>query len=167
MSRIAFALLLSVVAGSAQAGVVFTPAEGPTCRDYSKPMFGHRVCPGPGNYVMGFTDEGNIAGVSIGPRSRAPYKLDVVSQFRGAGRVFGPRVEWHTDNGKPRAAILRIWRISTIPSDREKEVQELEVFAINGVISCTFATVEATQPNANSKAAAFAEEAMLHHCIER
>jgi hypothetical protein len=167
MRRIVFALLFSMLAVSARAEVIFTPTQGSACQDYSKPESGYWTCQGPGGYVVGLMDEGNVAAVAIGPRSGAPRKLDIVSQFRGAGQVFGPKVEWHTMNGKPHAAALRVWRLSTIPTDHEKQLQELHVFSIDGVNSCVFATVDAEQPDANIKAAAFGDEAMRHRCIVR
>lgn len=52
-----------LLAGHAAADVRYTPTNGPTCKDYSKPQFGHWVCPGPGGYAIAFSDEGNIAGL--------------------------------------------------------------------------------------------------------
>jgi len=161
-------LLLSIFATPVQADVIYTPTMGAVCRDYSKPQFGHWVCPGPGGYAVGFSDEGNMAGVAIGLRSSAPYKLKNVSQFRGAKKVFGDKLEWHVVNGMPKSAVLRVWKLTDSgEADSEREVQQLEVYAIDGGKPCLFSTVDAAQPGANAKAAAFAEEATHARCVNQ
>jgi len=161
-------LLLSIFATPVQADVIYTPTMGASCRDYSKPQFGHWVCPGPGGYAVGFSDEGNMAGVAIGLRSSAPYKLKNVSQFRGAKKVFGDKLEWHVVNGMPKSAVLRVWKLTDSgEADSEREVQQLEVYAIDGGKPCLFSTVDAAQPGANAKAAAFAEEATHARCVNQ
>jgi hypothetical protein len=161
-------LLLSIFATPVQADVIYTPTMGASCRDYSKPQFGHWVCPGPGGYAVGFSDEGNMAGVAIGLRSSAPYKLKNVSQFRGAKKVFGDKLEWHVVNGLPKSAVLRVWkRADSGEADSEREVQQLEVYAIDGGKPCLFSTVDAAQPGANAKAAAFAEQATHARCVNQ
>ncbi len=161
MRRCMMVLLLAMVAGTARAGVIYTPTTGPGCRDYSKPQFGHWVCAGPGGYVAGFSDEGNIAAVAIGPRALAPHKLKAVSQFRGAKRVFGEKLEWHVTDGKVQSAVLRVWKTG----EQEQELQQLEVYAVGTGKTCLIATVDAAQPDANAKAAAFAEEAARSPCV--
>jgi len=163
MRRYAMVLLFTMVAGTAQAGVIYTPTTGAGCRDYSKPQFGHWVCSGPGGYAVGFMDEGNIAAVAIGPRSLAPNKLKTVSQFRGAKRVFGEKLEWHVTDGKVHSAVLRVWKTS----DEERELQQLEVYALGKGKTCLIATVDAAQPGANAKAAAHAEEAAHSPCLSQ
>jgi len=161
-------LLLSIFATPAQADVIYTPTMGASCRDYSKPQYGHWVCPGPGGYAVGFSDEGNLAGVAIGLRSSAPYKLKGVSQFRGAKQVFGDKLEWHVVNGMPKSAVLRVWkRIDADGPDGEREVQQLEVYALGGGKPCLFSTVDAAEPGANAKAGAFAEQATQAGCVSQ
>ena len=161
MRRHAMVLLLMMVAGTAQAGVIYTATTGAGCRDCSKPQFGHWVCAGPGGYVAAFSDEGNIAAVAIGPRALAPHKLKSVSQFRGAKRVFGEKLEWHVTDGKVQSAVLRVWKTG----EQEQELQQLEVYAVGNGRTCLIATVDAAQPDANAKAAAYAEEAARASCI--
>lgn len=160
-------LPLAILAGPVQADVIYTPTNGASCRDYSKPEFGHWVCPGPGGYAVSFSDEGNLAGLAIGPRSLTPYKLAHVSQFRGANRVFGDKLEWHVANGRPHSAVLRVWKVSEKETDNERELQELEVYAIGGGKPCLVAVVDAAQPDANAKAAAYAEDAAHTACARK
>jgi hypothetical protein len=167
MRRCFIVLLLSLLAVPVHAAVIYTPTTGKSCRDYSKPAFGHWVCPGPGGYAVGFSDEGNIAGVWIGPRSMAPYKLKSVSQFRGAKGVFGDKLEWHVTNGKPRSAVLRVWKVSDKEADNERELQQLEVYALGSGKPCLFKVVDAAQPDANATAAAYAEEAAHAGCARQ
>lgn len=167
MRRYTIVLLLMMVAGTAQAGVIYTPTTGAGCRDYSKSQFGHWVCSGPGGYAVGFMDEGNIAAVAIGPGSLAPHKLKKVSQFRGAKRVFGEKLEWHVTDGKVHSAVLRVWKASEREQDYDRELQQLEVYAVGKGKTCLIATVDAAQPDANAKAAAYAEEAAHAPCISQ
>ena len=100
--------LLAVVmpaSGALADAVVYTPARGTLCQDRSKPEFGYWICPGPGGYVASFSDEGNLSAVSIA-RGKA-RKPATTSEFLGAGRVFGDKVEWHLVDGKPKSAVLR------------------------------------------------------------
>ena len=76
------------------------PARGTLCQDRSKPEFGYWICPGPGGYVASFSDEGNLSAVSIA-RGKA-RKPATTSEFLGAGRVFGDKVEWHLVDRKTK-----------------------------------------------------------------
>lgn len=165
-SKLTAALVSCVICISpAFARVVYTATNGPTCTDQSKPEFGDWTCPGPGGYVARFTDEGNLAAVSIaGPRAK---KRTATSQFLGAGRVFGDKIEWHVTDGAPKSAVLRIWRREQMRDGSERELQELEIYALNPGLTCPYATVNVTEPDANAKAAAHAEEAMRWQCTER
>ena len=165
MRRYAMVLLLTMVAGTAQAGVIYTPTTGAGCRDYSKPQFGHWVCAGPGGYAVGFMDEGNIAGVAIGPGALAPNRLKSVSRFRGAKRVFGEKLEWHVSDGKVQSAVLRVWKISEREQDNERELQQLEVYAVGKGRTCLIATVDVAQSDANARASMHAEQAARSPCI--
>jgi hypothetical protein len=126
-------LLLSTTLS--QADVIYTPTNGPTCRDFSKPEFGDWACPGPGGYVARFTDEGNLASVLIGPRSH--MKDRVAAEFRGAGKVFGDKVEWHVVSGVPKSAVLRMWS----RDENENEIQTLEVFLLEPRRTCSFGSI--------------------------
>jgi hypothetical protein len=155
--------MLSLLAGSALADPVFTPTNGPTCKDYSKPQFGHWVCPGPGGYAVAFMDEGNVAGLKIAPAS-AIRKGTASEQWLGSGQVFGHRAQWVLRDGAPKAAIIRIWRRK---SEDSTELQELQVYAIDGAKACPVATVEARMAKANETALARAEQAVGWRCTEK
>lgn len=167
MRRSTMVVLLAILAAPAQAGVIYTPNAETGCQDYSKPQFGNWVCLGPGGYAVGFWDEGNLAGVAIGPRSAAPHNLTSVSQFRGARRVFGEKLEWHVRNGKPYSAVLRVWKTIQLESDNEKELQQLEVYAIGKGKTCLIALVDAALPEANARASAYAEQSARMPCIKQ
>jgi hypothetical protein len=160
--------LLAVVmpaSGALADAVVYTPARGTLCQDRSKPEFGYWICPGPGGYVASFSDEGNLSAVSIA-RGKA-RKPATTSEFLGAGRVFGDKVEWHLVDGKPKSAVLRVWRREQMKDGSERELQELQVYAVNSDRACPYAAVNVTETQANEKAAARAEEASRWECPER
>jgi hypothetical protein len=58
--------------------------------------------------------------------SRAP-KVTKSITWRGAGGVFGEKLQWHIDNGRPVAAILRVWRTETKSDGQEHGVEELTI----------------------------------------
>jgi hypothetical protein len=152
-------LLLSIT--PSPAAVIYTPTNGPTCHDFSKPEFGDWTCSGPGGYVARFTDEGNIATVSIGPGPRAKHRL--AAQVRGSGKVFGDKIEWHVVSGVPKSAVLRMW----YRDEAEREMQTLEVFLIQSDRTCSFGSIDASRPSANALAAERAEYATRSDCASR
>jgi hypothetical protein len=85
--------LLSLLAGSALADTVFTPASGPKCKEESKEGFGQWTCPGPAGYAVRFADEGNIVSLTIA-RARAIENAPSTAQWRGADKAFGDKVQW-------------------------------------------------------------------------
>jgi len=152
-------LLLSAI--TSQAAVIYTPTSGSACHDLSKPEFGDWVCPGPGGYVAEFTDEGNVAGLSIFSRSRAKERL--TTQFRGAGKIFGDKMEWHVLGGVPKSAVLRMWH----RDENEREIQTLEVFLLEPHRACSFGSIDARRPDANELASQRAEYATHSDCANK
>jgi hypothetical protein len=47
-----------------------------------------------------------VAGVAV----RGRVRRSVAYVFAGRAKVFGDMVEWILDDGRPKAAVLRIWR---------------------------------------------------------
>lgn len=129
-------------------------------------MFG--VVQAQGGYVAEFSDEGNLVGVAIAKKNslRGPAITPTVN-FRGSGRVFGDKLQWIFEDGKPTAAILRVWRVQATDEGTESEVQELVVLKIEPAKACEFAVVNARQPSANELAAARALEAARFNCMEK
>jgi len=76
-------------------------------------------------------------------------------------------VQWLVEDGKPQAAILRIWRTETTKEGVENEVQELIVFKVQSASACQYAVVKASQPSANELAVARALEASSATCPEK
>jgi hypothetical protein len=146
-----------------RAETLFSPTSGPVCRDYSKPEFGYWVCPGPGGFAIAFMDEGNIAGITIGP-ANSVRKAVTTAQWLGASKVFGEKVQWVVRTGVPKAAVIRIWRRKDV--DDPTEIQELAVYAIDGRRTCAFGAVDIHQARANEVALAKAEEAAGSRCPE-
>jgi hypothetical protein len=140
---------------------VFSPTNGPLCKDYSKPEFGSWVCPGPGGFAVAFTDEGNLAGLAIGP-ARSVRKALMTSEWLGASKVFGEKVQWIIRDGVPKAAVIRIWRRKEV--DDPTEIQELAVYAIDGARACAQGSIEIHRPKANELALAQAEHAIDLGC---
>ncbi len=142
----------------------FSPTSGPSCLDQSDE--GVRVwrCPGPGGYIVEFGDEGNWAGIGFAKgRLRGP-PVESVASWRGSGRVFGDKLQWVMQGGKPGAAIIRIWRIDTNKDGDEQEVQELAVFRLEHARACQYATVNARQLSANNLAEQRASDALKWSC---
>jgi hypothetical protein len=167
--RSGFVTLLITVATitSAAASSVFAPTSGRSCPGTSKLEFNIWRCPGPGGYVAEFSDEGNIVSFAI---ARAPLRgrtLTPTATFRGSGKVFGDKLEWIVDNGRPTAAILRTWRVDASDDGVEKEIQELLVFKVEPDKTCRYAAVNARQPMANELAAKQAADAAEGHCAEK
>lgn len=151
---------LSVVA--ARADVVYTPTSGPACRDASRDGIGDWTCPGPAGYAVRFMDEGNIAAIAIGPR-RGISQMKNTTQFRGAGHVFGDKMQWLVVDGKPRAAVLRTWRLD----DAEREQQKLDVYAIDRDAVCVVESINVKTRAANERALARAADAAQSGCSGR
>ena len=162
---IAFVATLALAAaGSASGQTPFTPAKGPACKDQSKEFFGSWTCPGPAGYVVRFFDEGNVVSLTIAPKRAIEKVQEPTAQWRGAGKVFGDRVQWIMRAGVPKAAVIRTW---SRVGDDEREVQELSVFAINGDKACLFGAVEIHTDKANEAALARAEQAAESRCPEK
>jgi hypothetical protein len=99
----------------------------------------------------------------IGPARALEATVTVTSQWLGAGKVFGDKVQWIVRDGAPKAAVDRIWR-RKCPQD-ENEMQELAVFAIHDSIVCPFAAIDIHRPNPNETVAREAEADW--HCTEK
>lgn len=162
-SALAAALAIAWV-GSAFGETKFTPATGPGCKDESKDQLGLWTCPGPAGYAVRFADEGNIVSLTIAPR-RALEKLPgPTAQWRGAGNVFGDKVQWIMRAGVPKAAVIRTWRRPE--GNDDGGVQELTVFAIHGEKACLFGAIDIHANKANEEALARAEQAADARCPE-
>ena len=158
------ATLALAAAGTASAQTPFTPAKGPACKDQSKEFFGSWTCPGPAGYVVRFFDEGNVVSLTIAPKRAIEKVQEPTAQWRGAGKVFGDRVQWIMRAGVPKAAVIRTW---SRVGDDEHEVQELSVFAINGEKACLVGAVEIHADKANAAALVRAEQAADSRCPEK
>lgn len=162
MRELLFVTLLTILATfNARAEMTFSPTNGPGCKDYSKPALGYWVCPGPGGYAVAFMDEGNIAGLAIGP-VRSLRKAAATAQWLGTNKVFGQKVQWIVRAGAPKAAVIRIWRRKAV--DDPTEVEELAVYAIDGESACAYAAIDIHRPKANDLALAQAEQAADSRC---
>ena len=159
------AALATAWAGGAFGQTQFTPATGPGCKDQSKEGFGLWTCPGPAGYVVRFADEGNIVSLTIAPKRAIEKRRGPTAQWRGAGKVFGDKMQWIMRDGVPRAAVIRTWRRPEGSDDGE--VQELSVFAINGETACLFGAIEIHADKANEAALARAEQAANSRCPEK
>ena len=149
VSAIAAPLMLIFAFAANADGFCYTRTSGKGCVDQSRALAGAWSCPGPGGHSAEFFDDGNVAGFGIrlpGERSaRSPYV------WRGAEKVFGDRVEWRFDEGRPTSAVLRIWRTASDDDGRERNVSELVVFRI-GAKPCRISSIDAGQRGANEAA---------------
>lgn len=149
---------------SAQGSYVYTPTHGASCADRSCEEVSRWRCPGPAGYVAEYVDEGNIAGISLWHPARQRRSPLSVS-WRGAGRVFGEKLEWRMMAGLPYAAILRIWRIDAAADGREREIEELVVLKVSPSGACRVASVNARQPQANEIAQRMSDGAATSPCL--
>lgn len=144
------------VAQAAQRAYVYAPTHGPSCMDRSRDGLNQWRCPGPAGYVAEYTDEGNIAGIAIW-RATARRASPRALSWRGAGRVFGEKLEWRLRGGRPHAAILRIWRFATDANGRDREHEELMILKIAPSRACRVASINVRQPRANEIAQQMAD----------
>jgi len=143
----------------------FTPTNSRACTDRSRPEFGLWRCLGPAGYVAEYFDEGNLAAVSIWMPSRTSKAKTSIS-WRGAGRVFGEKLQWKISAGRPVAAILRIWRTDTKSDGQEREVEELMILRVWSDGACRVGSIEARQRGANEIAERQSEGADALPCLD-
>ena len=63
------------------------------------------------------------------PRVRsAAHKSKSTANWRGSGKVFGDKLQWVMQDGRPGAAIIPVRRVNITKDGAEREVQELKVF---------------------------------------
>lgn len=156
--------LTAPLAHAAQETNVYTATRGPSCDDRSRSSFSQWRCPGPAGYVAEYADEGNIAGISIWRpigQQRSPLSVS----WRGAGRVFGEKLEWHMAAGTPYAAILRIWRVASASDGRERDVEELVILKVSPSGACRVASVNARQARSNDIARSVLDGASELPCL--
>jgi hypothetical protein len=137
--------------------IVYTLTGGGECVDLSREQLDGWSCPGPAGYSAEFFDEGNLAALVIKPPGRPVHARGYA--WRGAGKVFGDRMEWTLGGGVPQAAVLRIWR-----AEGSVTVQELVVFKLTPGRKCRIASFDAGRPSANELARQEASVAMSREC---
>ena len=143
----------------------FTPTHARACTDRSRSEFGLRRCLGPAGYVAELADEGNLAAVSIWMPSRRRKAAQSIT-WRGAGRVFGEKLQWRINHGQPVAAILRVWRTDTKSDGQERELEELILLKISPEGSCRVASIDAHQAGANDLAQGRSDEVASLPCLK-
>jgi hypothetical protein len=159
-------ILTSVLASGASANSIFLPASGPSCLDRSKESFGLWRCPGPAGYVVEFSDEGNMVGIGFAKSSLRRADIEDAAQWQGSGKVFGDKIQWVMQGGKPGAAIIRIWRNKVSEEGNNQEIQELAVFKLGEPKACQYAAVNVKQPSANEVAEKYAVDSLTRNCPE-
>src|SRR5882724_10489726 len=94
------------------------------------------------------------------------YKAKTPITWRGVGRVFGDKLQWRINNGRPVAAVLRIWRTDTKSDGQERELEELIVLKIAPEGSCRVASIDARQRGANEIAERKSEGVSILPCLD-
>jgi hypothetical protein len=158
-------LLLTVAPTSSNAAnFIYTATKGRACANTKadEGMADWR-CHGPAGFGAHFFDEGNTVSVSFGPFGREESLVDNDLMWRGADKVFGDKVEWRVEGGRPYAAILRIWRTDA-EGERERTAEGLLVVKVTLHGSCKVGVVDAMLPNANAAARELADTAPSFRC---
>jgi hypothetical protein len=136
------------------------PATGPTCVDLQpRREFGSWRCPGPAGYAVTFFDEGNVVSVAFGIAGRERALVEQDLMWQGAGKVFGDKVEWRLRDGRPFAAIIRIWC-----QDGDDVIEELLVAKVEMAGSCRVGAVDVRRREANVAARELADSAVGFRC---
>jgi hypothetical protein len=158
--------LFAIIVPAARAGQsVYTATHGSSCVDHSRAELGAWRCPGPKGYVAEYTDEGNLAGISIRALT-AKRQASLSISWRGSGKVFGDMLEWRVDAGQPKAVILRRWRVETAADGAEHEVEELLLLKVLPAGACHVASINARQAGANQMAQEQSERVSSLPCLK-
>jgi hypothetical protein len=83
---------------------------------------------------------------------------------RGSGEVFGDKIQWLMQDGKPHAAIIRIWRNDSDDKRNDREVQELAIFKLRDDRACQYAKVNARQASATAQSEKLAIKSFQRSC---
>jgi len=86
--------------------------------------------------------------------------------WRGAGRVFGKKLQWRVENGRPVAAVLRVWRVDKKSDGQELEVEELAILQVSIDGACRVASIDARQRGANEIAERQSNGASALPCLD-
>lgn len=160
-------ILLLVLASGASANSIFLPASGPSCLDRSKESFGLWRCPGPAGYAVEFSDEGNMVAIGFARTGLRGSHIEAAATWPGAGKVFGDKIQWVMQDGRPHAAIIRTWRNEVSAEGNNQEIQELAVFKLGEPKACRYAAVSIKVPSANEVAEKYAVESLTRNCPEQ
>jgi hypothetical protein len=158
--------ILSVAAPAADAAqdsYLYTPTRGSACSNRARQHVNQWRCPGPAGFVAEYGDEGNVVGLAIWRAATRPKSPRMIS-WRGAGRIFGEKLEWRIRDGEPYAAILRIWRLTTDPNGNDHEREELMILKVDAAGACRIASLNARQPGSNDLARQTAAQASTMPC---
>jgi hypothetical protein len=79
-------------------------------------------CPGPAGYVVEFSDEGNIVGIGFAKGPLRGPQIESTASWRGSGKIFGDKLQWVMQDGRPGAAIIRVWRVVALFDGRVKRI---------------------------------------------
>lgn len=154
------ALIVSFAAGEARAAeFAYSATGGPTCTTIrSKREFNSWRCLGPAGHSAVFHDLGNMVAIELGPTRKEKAISEDGLMWPGADKSFGERVEWRLANGKPYAAILRIWRQDfDEKANMPLAVEELLIIKVSPHGACRLGTVDGKRPNANTVAREMAD----------
>jgi hypothetical protein len=80
--------------------------------------------------------------------------------------VFGEKLQWRINNGRPVAAILRVWRTDTKSDGQERELEELILLKAAPEGSCRVASIDARQTGANELAQKRSHEVASLPCLQ-
>lgn len=157
MTRIIAAAVLIASFSISEAGAVefsYSATSGPMCATIrSKRELSSWRCPGPAGYSALFHDLGNMVAVEFGSTGREKAIVEDGLMWQGAEKCFGDKVEWRLTNGKPYAAIVRIWRQDVDEeANRPLAVEELLIIKVSSQGACRVGAVDGKHPDANTVA---------------
>lgn len=142
------------ISGAGAVEFSYSATSGPTCATIrSKREFNSWRCSEPAVFRALFHDLGNMVAVEFGPTGREKAIVEDGLMWQGAEKSFGDKVEWRLTNGKPYAAIVRIWRQDVDEeANRALAVEEFLIIKVSSQGACRVGVVDGKHPDANTVA---------------
>ncbi|SDO20738.1 hypothetical protein [Afipia sp. GAS231] len=158
-SRILLAAIIAILFGPPDSKAFersLRPARGDACRSLPADQeSSYWRCPGPAGLSFSYFDHVTLGGLAFGLAGREQALTDDLS-WTPAQDGLGSRVEWHTKDGRPFAAIVARWR-QIDGATVAQAVAELLVIKVSERGGCLVAALAALRRNAMADAGSMAD----------